>query len=196
MKASELNREQIFDLVTDKVFAASCHCKMWATLHNIVGHEMKSLRELELRGLLDDAGPILKLSSGAHQMAMTLSVCSLYERPEMRDCVTIRVYQDKIAEQFEIPSELSERITSAYESARRLYEIRTAYFAHTIAYTSVRNVFEEAGLNNTFVIDLVDHTRSHLINITCTLYKVYNDYGWTSPTSNGTSSKPSFHPIQ
>lgn len=38
--------------------------------------------------------------------------------------------------------------------------------------------------------------RSHLINITCTLYKVYNDYGWTSPTSNGTSSKPSFHPIQ
>src|SRR5690606_23491263 len=42
----------------------------------------------------------------------------------------------------------------------------------------------------------VEGIRSHLINTACTMYKVYNDYGWTSPTSNGTSSKPSFHPVQ
>lgn len=158
MKAIDLTREQVFDLITEKVLGASCHCKMWATLWNIVGHQMRSLHELELRGLLDDAGPVLDLSRAAHQMAMTMSVCSLYERPDLKDCVTIRVYHDKVAEQFEIPSELGKRITSAYEGARRLYEIRTAYFAHTIAYTCDRNVFKKAGLSNNFVIDLVDHT--------------------------------------
>jgi hypothetical protein len=158
MNAADLTRDQIFDLVTDKVFGASCHCKMWATLHNIVGHEMKSLRELELRGLLEDAGPILSLSSGAHQIAMTLSVCSLYERPGLKDCVTIQVYRDKVADAFEVTQKLDDRISSAYNTARRLYEIRTAYYAHSMAETCERDIFRDVGLSKNNVIELVDQT--------------------------------------
>lgn len=160
MKASQLSIEKIFDLVTNKVLGASSHCQMWATLHNIIGHEMTALRELEDSGLLSDAGPLLELSSGAHQVAMTMSVCSLYERPEKEDCVTLQVYRDKISEKFEIPKDIDDRISEAYIVGRKLYLVRTDYFAHGLAKTCLHNIFKEVGLSENDVIALIAETNS------------------------------------
>lgn len=139
---------------------ASAHCEMWAALSNIVGHHMSALHELDKREMLADCGPLLKLSKRAHQITMTLELCSLYERPDKDECVTLQAYRDKVAVDITIPPEIDRRIAEAYPTARKLYKIRSTYFAHGLAVASTRNIFEEVGLSDNLVINLVAETKN------------------------------------
>ena len=144
---------------------ASAHCELWAALSNIVGHNMSALHEFDKRELLADCGPLLKLSKRAHQITMTMEICSLYERPDKEDCITLQAYRDKVAENKPIPNEIDQRIAEAYLTARKLYTVRSNYFAHGLAITCVRDVFEEEGLSENIVINLVAETKNIVIDL-------------------------------
>ena len=144
---------------------ASAHCEMWAALSNIVGHNLSALHEFDKREMLADCGPLLKLSERAHQITMTLELCSLYERPDKVECVTLQSYRDKVAADFTIPPEIDQRIAEAYPTARKLYKIRTSYFAHGLAVTATRNIFHEVGLSDRLVINLVTETKKLVVDL-------------------------------
>lgn len=165
MKAKDLTIDQIWNHITDKVMGASAHCEMWAALSNIIGHNLSALHEFEKRELLADCGPLLMLSKRAHQITMTMELCSLYERPEKDDCVTLQAYRDKVATRLAVPPEIDRRIGEAYPTARKLYKIRSSYFAHGLAATATRNFFEEVGLSDNLVINLVSETKKIVIDL-------------------------------
>lgn len=165
MKTKNLTLDQIWIHITDKVMGASAHCEMWAALSNIVGHNMSALHELDKRNMLADRGPLLKLSKRAHQITMTMELCSLYERPEKDECVTLQAYRDRVAADFAIPPEIDRRIAEAYPTARKLYKIRSNYFAHGLAVTATRNIFEEVDLSDNSAIDLVAETKKLVVDL-------------------------------
>ncbi|MFO1437794.1 MAG: hypothetical protein U1F81_05680 [Verrucomicrobiaceae bacterium] len=165
MKAKDLTIDQIWTHITDKVMGASAHCEMWAALSNIIGHNLSALHELHKREMLADCGPLLKLSKSAHMVTMTMALCSLYERPDKTECVTLQSYRDKVSECLAIPPDIDRRIATAYPTARKLYKIRSNYFAHGLAVTCTRNIFEEVGLSDNLVINLVAETKDLVVDL-------------------------------
>ena len=165
MKAQSLSRDEIWTHVANKVMGASAHCELWAALSDIEGHRINALHELKKCGKLTSVEPLLLQSKRAHQITLTMEVCSLYERPDKTECVTLQAYRDKVSETFAVPVGLDQRITDAYQTARKLYKLRSNYWAHGLAITSRRNLFEEAGLTSNQVIDLVAETKAIVVQL-------------------------------
>lgn len=165
MKAKDLTIDQIWTHITDKVMGAAAHCELWAALSDIAGHNLFALHELDKREMLSDCGPLLHLTARSHKITMTMELCSLYERPEKEDCVTIQTYRDKVALSIKVPQHVDEAIASAYPIARKLYKLRSSYFAHGLAITCTRDLFKEANLSDNDVIKLVSITKLIVIDL-------------------------------